>query len=75
LTRDAAGNLYGTLGLADLDVFRLNPSGGTWSLTGFSGWGQNGCTGTVVVDANGNVFTTATGGGTFGKGVIFEITP
>jgi uncharacterized repeat protein (TIGR03803 family) len=75
LAMDAAGNLYGTLSLADTEVFKLSLSNGVWTQTGFNGAAGDSPLGSVVLDANGNVYTTATGGGTYGVGVIFEITP
>lgn len=37
LTMDAGGNLYGTLVFGEQEVFRLTPSDGQWTLTGFNG--------------------------------------
>ncbi len=75
LAMDAAGNLYGTLPIADTEVYRLTESGGHWSQTGFSQQAGDEPIGNVIFDANGNLFTTASGGGTHGYGVVFEITP
>lgn len=75
LTMDPAGNLYGTLVLANQDVFRLTPSGGHWTLTGFNFPGGDDPEGNVILDASGNVYTTAVLGGNYSKGSIFEITP
>ena len=72
---DAAGNLYGTLSFTAPEVFRLSPSGGQWSLTGFSGSAGTTPLGNVVCDSLGNLYTTAESGGTYGFGVVFEITP
>ncbi len=88
LTMDAAGNLYGTTlqgGSAGLgSVFRLTLSDGTWirtDLYDFTG-GSDGSApaGGVVLDANGNLYGTASQGGTgpncpSGCGVVWEITP
>lgn len=82
-TMDSAGNLYGTRGgIAPDDygsVFKLTFSGGTWtygSLHDFTGGSDGGYPGgTVVFDSAGNIFGTASVGGTNGKGVVFEITP
>jgi uncharacterized repeat protein (TIGR03803 family) len=76
LATDAAGNLYGTLyGPAIVEVFRLTPSGGQWTLTGFNGSAGNTPQGNVIFDASGNLYTTASQGGTYGLGVVFEVTP
>jgi uncharacterized repeat protein (TIGR03803 family) len=91
LTMDAAGNLYGTTVLDGAhnqgSVFKLTRSGSGWTfstLHDFTGgadggqpWGQ------VVLDANGNIYGTASIGGSsvgscyqgLGCGVVFEITP
>lgn len=87
LTRDGAGNLYGTTfegGAYNYGmVFKLTHSGGTWTVTSlhdFTG-GSDGFDpdGQLVLDGNGNIFGTAHAGGggpcTRGCGVIYEITP
>jgi uncharacterized repeat protein (TIGR03803 family) len=83
LLMDADGNLYGTT-FADGQygygsVFKLTRSSGGWrytSLHDFTG-GTDGsnpmCR--LVMDASGNLYGTASGGGASGNGVIFEITP
>ena len=73
MTMDAAGNLYGTLALAEQEVFRLTPSDGQWTLTGFDGGLGSFPHGSVILDAGGNLYTTASEGD--GDGVVFEITP
>ena len=82
--KDSAGNLYGTTGSGgpyqgDGTVFELTPSGGGWTfitLHGFLG-GDDGQDpfDALVLDASGNLYGTATYGGTHGAGVIFQITP
>lgn len=89
LTMDSAGNLYGTTVLSGAfgqgSVFKLSPSGGGWTLTtlhDFTGgadggqpWGQ------VSLDANGNLYGTASIGGStvgscyqgLGCGVVWQI--
>lgn len=87
VTFDAAGNIYGTtLGLNNNGtVYELTPSGDGWTeavLHSFSG-GAGGypCSdgdqvfGSVVFDHDGNMYGTAGQGGTYGYGVIWEITP
>jgi len=88
LTMDAAGNLYGN---ATYDgafhhgsVFKLTPNNGSWSYTDlydFTG-GADGSNpiGTMALDADGNLYGTASLGGNgsncqFGCGVAWEITP
>jgi uncharacterized repeat protein (TIGR03803 family) len=83
LFMDSAGNLYGTT-YADGaygygSVFKLTLSDGTWTQTvlhDFNG-GSDGAYlwGTPVFDANGNLYGTAWLGGTYGNGVVWEITP
>ena len=83
LIMDAAGNLYGTTfgdgAFGYGSVFRLTPSGGSWTYTDlhdFTG-GDDGRypAGSVIFDQAGNLYGTTTGGGTFGYGVVFEIAP
>lgn len=83
LTMDAAGNLYGTTTQDGAhgagSVFNLTPSGGGWTETDlydFPGGTQGAVPyGSVVIDASGNLYGTASQGGTHGYGVIWEITP
>ena len=60
-------------------VFKLTPSGGNWiytSLHDFTGSTDGGePVSTVVFDADGNLYGTATLGGASGKGVVWKITP
>jgi uncharacterized repeat protein (TIGR03803 family) len=84
LVIDSTGSLYGTTGAGgpyqgDGTVYELTPAGGGWTFTslhGFTG-GDNGLDpfGALALDADGNVYGTATYGGTHGYGVVFEITP
>ena len=83
LTFDAQGNLYGATNgegaHGDGMVFRLTPSNGSWTLTDlydFSSGTDGGLPyGSLAVDKNGNVFGTASLGGSVNRGVVFEITP
>ena len=79
---DPAGNLYGTTvsdgAFGFGSVFKLTRSNGGWSYTSlhdFTG-GNDGATpiSSLVFDANGNLYGTASSGGV-GNGVVFEIAP
>jgi uncharacterized repeat protein (TIGR03803 family) len=83
LVMDGAGNLYGTTrcggGNEAGDVFKLTQSGGVWTyeelydFTGGNDGGEPYCS--VALDANGNLYGTASAGGSQGLGVVWEITP
>jgi uncharacterized repeat protein (TIGR03803 family) len=97
LVFDAAGNLYGTTSTGGLHtcaptgsgcgtVFELSPNGdGSWSETvlyNFSGRYGNGPLAALIFDADGNLYGTTSGGGTFtscnggyGCGTAFELSP
>lgn len=86
LTRDAAGNFYGVTGLGGSGcgygcgtIYKLSPFGGGWSYTvlyQFTG-GNDGAnpTGSVLVDSSGNLFGTASTGGRYNYGTVWEFTP
>jgi len=69
------GALYGTLESADVDVFQLTQSGGQWTQTGEFGRTNDGPDGNVILDAQGNLYTTGSAGGPNQDGVVLEITP
>ncbi len=78
---DQSGNLYGTTAYGGAygkgTVFELSQSGATWTLTtlhSFAGVGP-GSWGSLVMDANGNLFGTTLGDGIYGWGSIFKLTP
>lgn len=95
LIRDGAGNLYGTTevggDLACPDavpgcgvVFKLDPSGNQTVLYSFTGSADGGGPGggTLVLDSSGNLYGTATFGGsnpsctyTRGCGVVYQVSP
>jgi len=75
LAMDPAGRLYGTILEFGPEVFQLTLSDGQWTQTGYSGSAGAYPFGNVILDASGNVYTTANMGGTYDKGVVFEITP
>ena len=61
-------------------VFELSPhSDGSWTFTDlhdFTG-GIDGAhpLGNITLDSAGNLYSTTVGGGSYGRGVVFEITP
>ena len=83
LVLDAAGNLYGTTIGGGVygggTVFQLAPgANGSWkekvlhSFNGTDGWGP---VASLVLDATGNLYSTTGGGGAYGDGVAFRLTP
>jgi len=79
-TLDAAGNVYGSSAFTDGSgqIFKLTPSAGGWSYTAvhnFNGNDGSAPVGNVIFDANGNMYGTTAEGGSFGDGVVWEITP
>jgi hypothetical protein len=83
LNFDSGGNLYGTTFGSGADglgnVFKLTHSNGGWtyvSLHDFTGQ-QDGKSvyGNVVIDTNGNVYGTASLGGSQSLGVVWVVTP
>jgi uncharacterized repeat protein (TIGR03803 family) len=84
---DAAGNIYGTTyaggvlyGYGNGTVFKLKPgSGGQWTYSVLvrlpGGNGGSIIDGGLVIHSAGNLYGTAQNGGTYGDGVVFEITP
>jgi len=83
LTMDAAGNLYGTtIGDGTYgkgSVFKLTQSAGVWTYTSlhdFTGGSDGGFpVSNVIFDSSGNLYGTASEGGTDRNGVVWEITP
>jgi uncharacterized repeat protein (TIGR03803 family) len=80
VTRDEAGNLYGTTysgGAANGGVvFKLDPAGNETVLHSFTGApdGQDPYAG-VILDASGNLYGVTYGGGAAGWGVAFKLDP
>jgi uncharacterized repeat protein (TIGR03803 family) len=83
LNMDAAGNLYGTTYSEGAygygAVFKLIASGGSWTYSSLHDF-ANGNDGAYpacqpVFDAKGNLYGTASAGGSLGVGVVWEIMP
>lgn len=79
---DGAGNLYGTTygrTRSCGDVYELSPSSNGWQekvLYKFKCGNDGGYpTAGVILDGQGNLYGTATGGGTHQHGVVFELIP
>ncbi|MGC2112003.1 MAG: choice-of-anchor tandem repeat GloVer-containing protein [Candidatus Korobacteraceae bacterium] len=82
LNFDAAGNLYGvtiTDQSGNGEAFKMSFVDGSWtysSLHEFTGGNQGTVPyGGMAVDANGNLWGTASGGGAYNLGLVYEITP
>ncbi len=78
---DQQGNLYGVTnsgGPYDAGtVFELTPFGGGWTKTtlySFTGGNDGGAPTQVLVGNDGNLYGVA-GGGVYGEGVVFQLTP
>jgi uncharacterized repeat protein (TIGR03803 family) len=80
LVFDSAGNLYGTTSGGGMNgkgtVFELSPVGTETILHTF-GNGTDGQTplGSLIFDSAGNLYGTASAGGTHGNGMVFELSP
>lgn len=83
LAMDPAGSLYGTTycggALGYGSIFKLTKSGNTWNYTDLHDF-SNGNDGAypvsnVTFDANGNLYGTASAGGSQGFGVVWQIKP
>ncbi len=81
LVMDSSGNIYGTTsqgGIFDAGtIFKLTNSNGNWiqtTLYNFNGNQGSSPHGSLALDANGNLYGTAYGGG-MGTGVVWELTP
>ncbi len=83
LVMDAAGNLYGTTFNEGANgfgsVFKLTPSNGGWTYTDLHDFSYSGGegfypTGGLVLDGQGHIYGTSTGGGAYLCGVVWELT-
>jgi uncharacterized repeat protein (TIGR03803 family) len=80
LIADSAGNLYGTTSGGGTNhkgtVFALSPNGTETILHNF-GSGNDGQTplGSLIFDSFGNLYGTTSAGGTYGNGMVFELSP
>ncbi len=73
---DQAGNLYGIC--SDHAVCELMPSNGGWTvktLYTFTGGFDGTMPQSVLVSKDGNLYGVASGGGAYGNGVVFQLTP
>lgn len=82
------GNFYGTTTLGgstyvdsnntgDGTVFRITPAGVLTTLHSFTGYPGDGQApkGTLIQGSDGNFYGTTSGGGTYGGGTLFQMTP
>ncbi len=82
LNFDAAGNLYGTRATDQSalgEAFKMSLVDGSWTYTllhSFSGQGEGATPyDGMVMDSNGNLWGTTSGGGVHNYGLVYEITP
>ena len=82
LFRDKAGNLYGTTesgGTANLGVvFKISKAGKETVLHSFTGTVNDGsepASASFYMDANGNLFSVTSHGGTANEGVLYKLSP
>jgi uncharacterized repeat protein (TIGR03803 family) len=87
VTLDAAGNLYGTTvaggsgGFCTGDgcgvVYKLSPSGGSWTETVLYNFADapdaTNPGSAVILDGNGNIYGTTPDGGLYGQGTVFQL--
>jgi uncharacterized repeat protein (TIGR03803 family) len=80
VTRDSAGNLYGTTD-SELcrdgagTVFKLTPSGTLTTLYSFSGGADgSGPWSGLILDSSGNLYGTTRNGGAYGYGTVYKVT-
>jgi uncharacterized repeat protein (TIGR03803 family) len=80
LVVDTTGNMYGTASYfvgektADI-IFKLTPTGQETQLASFYGADGYTPTGTLALDAEGNIYGATVSGGLGNEGTVFEVTP
>ena len=84
LVEDPAGNLYGTTswggavrqcqGSGCGGVYRLSPNGNQWTYTELYDF-HAAAPYNLILDAAGNLYGALSGGGTYGAGLVFELSP
>jgi uncharacterized repeat protein (TIGR03803 family) len=79
---DQSGSLYGTTyygGLGRGVVYKLTPSGGGWTESVIYNFGSGGDAGGpltgLTIDHAGNLYGTTNGGGSYGYGTVYGLTP
>jgi len=81
LIKDSAGNLYGTTSQGGSSscgcgvVFKVDSSGTETVLYSFTQTDGEYPSGGLISDAHGDLFGTASNGGTYGNGAVFELIP
>ena len=79
---DSSGSLYGTTPFGqgrdgtNPIVFELTPSGGGWTFNACHLFaGNSGSYSSLAMDSAGNLYGTTNGGGAYGYGLVFKLTP
>ncbi|MGA2133430.1 MAG: choice-of-anchor tandem repeat GloVer-containing protein [Bryobacteraceae bacterium] len=83
VTRDSAGNLYGTTYTGGLEtsanggtVYKLDSTGNFSVLYTFTGLADGGAPyGGVILDSSGNIYGTTTAGGSGTRGTVYSLSP
>jgi uncharacterized repeat protein (TIGR03803 family) len=80
LIADPAGNLYGTTAVSTTScsgmVYKIDPAGNYTVLYCFTGGADGGTpTGSLALDAAGNIYGTTLSGGNANAGVVYMLKP
>jgi uncharacterized repeat protein (TIGR03803 family) len=81
LVMDKKGNLYGsTIGGGSIGcgvIFKVTPNGTETTAHDFADGPNDGCTsqGTLIINAKGILYGTTSGGGKYGNGTVFKLSP